>query len=292
MGAARRFALIAGAAVLAAALAVLVIWLVPLWLTAPTVSSNRLKAMSDVRTTLVQFCGGVLLLIGLIFTARTLRLNREGHLTDRFRGAVEQLGHSAIDVRIGGIYALERLLRESAVDHQPIVEVLGAFVRNHAQQNGTRNAHPDWQRGSGPPKGIPMLASDVQTALTVLGRRPVRKELPALNLVATDLRRAYLHGLRFSGAVMNDAWFDFSDLGEADLSGCHLKGATFNHTWMRAADLGGARLKDADFRFAYLREAKLSSIEVSSANFNEAALTEDQERYMQAHKDEQISPPT
>ncbi|MGW4942273.1 pentapeptide repeat-containing protein [Actinoplanes sp. NPDC004185] len=284
MGAARRFALIATAGAFAALLAVLVVWLIPLWLTAPGISNDRLKAMSDVRTSLVQLCAGIVLLIGLIFTARTLRLNREGHLTDRFRGAVDQLGNSAVDVRIGGIYALERLLRESAIDHQPIVEVLGAFVRNHAQQGGTRTFDPDWQRGSGPPDGLPLLASDVQTALTVLGRRPIREERPTLNLVATDLRRAYLHGLRFSGAVMNDAWLDYSDLGEADLSGCHLKGATFNHTWMRAVDLSGARLKDADFRFAHLHEAKLSSNEISSANFSGAALTRDQEKFIQVHK--------
>ena len=60
----------------------------------------------------------------LIFTARNLILYRrtneiaeQGQVTDRYTKAIEQLGSDKLDVRIGGIYALERIARDSARDH-------------------------------------------------------------------------------------------------------------------------------------------------------------------------------
>ena len=70
--------------------------------------------------------------VGLAYTARTYRLSREGHLTDRYTKAVEQLGSDKIEVRLGGIYALERLMRDSSTDQPTIVEVLAAYIRRHA----------------------------------------------------------------------------------------------------------------------------------------------------------------
>jgi hypothetical protein len=45
----------------------------------------------------------------LMYTARTFGLSREGQVTDRYTKAIEQLGSDKLDVRIGGIYALERV---------------------------------------------------------------------------------------------------------------------------------------------------------------------------------------
>ena len=39
-----------------------------------------------------------------------------------------------LDVRIGGIYALERIARDSARDHSTIMEVLAAFIREHSHE--------------------------------------------------------------------------------------------------------------------------------------------------------------
>ena len=52
--------------------------------------------------------------------------------TDLFTRAIDQLGSEKLEVRLGGIYALERIARDSEKDHGPIMEVLVAFVRLHA----------------------------------------------------------------------------------------------------------------------------------------------------------------
>ena len=60
-------------------------------------------------------------------TNKTTALTLQGQVTDRYTKAVEQLGSKEIDVRIGGIYALERIARDSARDHPTVMEVLVAF---------------------------------------------------------------------------------------------------------------------------------------------------------------------
>jgi hypothetical protein len=53
-------------------------------------------------------------------------------ITDRLTHAIDQLGNDKVDVRIGGIYALERLAKDSASDWPAIGEILAAFIRAHA----------------------------------------------------------------------------------------------------------------------------------------------------------------
>jgi hypothetical protein len=91
----------------------------------------------------VQALGGIAVLIGIYFAwanlkttqigrAETLRLTNEGQITDRFTKAIDQLGSPKLELRLGEIYALERIARDSEKNHWPIMEVLTTFVRVHA----------------------------------------------------------------------------------------------------------------------------------------------------------------
>jgi len=62
-----------------------------------------------------------------------LRLSRQGQITDRFTSAIDQLGNKSLDIRLGRIYALERIAKESGEDYWPILEILAAYVREHAR---------------------------------------------------------------------------------------------------------------------------------------------------------------
>ena len=65
-----------------------------------------------------------------------------GQITDRLTHAIDQLGNwYKVDVRIGSIYALERLVKDSAVDRVAIGgEILAAFMQLHA--HGLRASKP------------------------------------------------------------------------------------------------------------------------------------------------------
>jgi hypothetical protein len=48
---------------------------------------------------------------------------------------VEQLGSDKLEVRLGGIYSLERISKESPDDYWTVMENLTAFVRERSRRN-------------------------------------------------------------------------------------------------------------------------------------------------------------
>src|SRR5829696_7290864 len=129
----RRAVRVVGVVALVAVVVVL-LFLVLNWYIAPTKPSQR----KDLVLAVAQMLGGTALLSGLYFTWRTLQINREGQITERFTRAIDQLGktddegNELFEIRLGGIYALERIARESEEDHWPIMEALTAYVRHNA----------------------------------------------------------------------------------------------------------------------------------------------------------------
>ena len=108
-----RWFLISSVVLGAVGLATLIVWGLPAILTQHphlTMAPDRYKAITDTRTGLVAAVVAAGAAGGLAYTARTYRLSREGQFTDRYSKAVEQLGHKELEVRLGGIYALERLM--------------------------------------------------------------------------------------------------------------------------------------------------------------------------------------
>jgi hypothetical protein len=98
-----------------------------------------------------------------------LGVAEQGQITERYTRAIDQVGHNQLDVRIGGIYALERIARDSSADRATVGEVLTAFVRTLAPWPPSL---PGQYRATVPIDRVPELqarAPDVQAALTVLG---------------------------------------------------------------------------------------------------------------------------
>jgi hypothetical protein len=87
---------------------------------------------NDARSSVLQGLAGLLVVAGALATWRQVHISREGQITDQFTRAIDQLGSGNLDVRIGGIYALERIAKNSLDDRSTIQYVLAAFVRHHA----------------------------------------------------------------------------------------------------------------------------------------------------------------
>src|SRR5580693_6476602 len=118
---------------------------------------------------------GLLAAGALVFTAQNFNLSREGQVTDRYTKAIEQLGSDKLDVRIGGIYALERIARDSARDHPTVMEVLTAFIREHSHEQWPPSDHP---AGRGQERST---RPDVQAALIVVGRRDPHRDIQPID---------------------------------------------------------------------------------------------------------------
>jgi hypothetical protein len=280
-------------------LAIVAVWPAPSWFVGGRdfeSAAEQSKAENDVRTTLVQVLAGGVLAVGGYFTYQQLQTTREGQITERYTRAIDQLGHGELDVRLGGIYALERIARDSPDDRRTIAEVLTAFVRTHSPWPPSRPGQPD---ASAPVVEVPALqqrAPDVQASLTVLGRGAFGSfpdttglELNSIDLRKADLFRADLKRARFGHAHLRWANLKDANLEEADLdvanlqwarlSGARLERAYLNMTNLRSALLADANLKSArfggaDLTRADLTRANLERADLRGANFGRATLGE------------------
>ncbi|RJQ79793.1 pentapeptide repeat-containing protein [Pseudonocardiaceae bacterium YIM PH 21723] len=217
------------------------------------------QLQNNARGILLQAVAGALVLIGASATWRQVQVNREGQITDRFTHAIDQLGSDNIDVRLGGLYALERLTRDSPHDRSAIGSIMTSLIRRRMPLPDNDTALADelpWMQHR---------AVDVQTALKILGRRPPSPTEEPLYLSFTDLRRARMGGGRWDGLIcrrsdMRDARLQRSRLSGAALDDADLRGARFVSACLRDASLRGARLEGADLTGADLTGADLTGV--------------------------------
>jgi hypothetical protein len=207
-------------------------------------AADRLSAEHNARLMAISLGGAFVIGIGLLYTARNYRLARRGQVTDRFTEALVRLGSTEAYVRIGGIYAIEHVMRESANHHGDVVEVLINFVRERVPHVHTSKV-PD-QPAIYPRPSLPVEPdTDVQIALDALAGRPARPDRERAHL--------HLHRLHLRGAWLSEARLQGADLNGADLQNAHLDGAQ-----LQGADLTGADLRGADLTGANLQGARLA----------------------------------
>lgn len=246
-------------------------------------------------------------LVALFYTARKHSLDRQAHaldreghalseqgqVTDRYGKAIGQLASDKLEERLGGIYALERVMADSVRDHPTVVEVLAAFVRAHAPAIVVGEA--DLEPTSVPDddsSGETALPIDIAAAMAVLSRRPKREEpfradlkntcltnlwldkagLARVSLVSSDVSLAMLRG-----ADLTDALLFRANLSGSELTGATLIDASLVEADLRFAVLGGTDLTRADCRGTDFGQVEgrgtcLASANLRDANFSGASL--------------------
>lgn len=231
---------------------------------------------------------------------RQADISEQGLLTDRFTKAVEQLGADKvvktgnnheetepnIEVRLGALYALERISQDSERDHIPIMETICAYVRENTEKprftEKTKNELAAYYRECGieedndtPEKTGVSLSYlpprvDIQAALTILGRRSAkrrayeRRKENGKKPYALDLRNSHM-----DRADLTDAEFDHVLLDRANLTEARLDDATLTGAWLNGANLTEARLSRANLTGAELYRANLTGAELVGANLTE-----------------------
>jgi len=224
--------------------------------------TERIRDVEIARSQVITILGGISVFFGAYATWRRIRISeaelhatREGQITDRYSSAVEQLGSPSLDVRLGGIFALERIARNSEPDRGPIIEILSAYARVRSPLSST----------NGPMIPIDDLttmatrAADIQATLTVLPRIPRVDDTP-IRLPATDLRKARLRNADMRGALLGSSNLQMSRLTGAILIECDLGGADLRGANLAKADLSRSNLCGAD-----LRETNLSQVLMQGA---------------------------
>lgn len=206
-----------------------------------------------------------------------------------------------LEVRLGAIYALERIAQNSDRDHVRIMEILCAYIRENAPAWGAQKNElgpwPDYPEDPTPKeletyrktlylresdrgtwvqdlKSNYAPRADIQAAIEVIGRRtpaqialeqkrPHRQSDEAYRL---DLRGVNLQAADLSNLNLKRTLLTAAHLEGANLSDAHLEGANLWNAHLEGANLGWAHLEGANLMWAHLEGADLVCAHLERAN--------------------------
>lgn len=279
------------AVVSSATVFVVLLWKGPWWVDGaylgPHLTPGTGAVVTGFRTTLVAVGAGVVAGVGLYYTGRNFRhtqelyehtrqkdreqaeLTREGQMTDRYATAIGLLAAPEATKQLGGIYALERIMRDSPKDHATVVEVLAAFIREECPLSLEPFSDQKSYR----------TPEQVQAAIKVLGRRPSTEEPFNLDLRETCLRGVSLRGGNFTDADFSKCQLERADFADATLTGSLFDGsslskARFTRAVCTMATFTRADLTQASMRKARLDQAKFWQAKMRRANLRKASMVE------------------
>ena len=213
------------------------------------------KARNDIRGTLLQATGGLLLLAGAVTAFLQLKLGREqflsaqesqaeeielsrsAHLSETFTKAVEHLAHDKPEIRIGACLALGHIAADP-MWRMDAVNLLCSWIR-HQQP-----PEPTHQSPYAAESALRRRAPDLQVALDVVSTIELDDDR-YLQLHMADLRHAMLYERDLRRSDLRLVKLQNADLRQANLSGAHLEGANLVGAIVFGTDMTGAFLEDA-----------------------------------------------
>ncbi|MBC8287775.1 MAG: pentapeptide repeat-containing protein [Nitrospinae bacterium] len=216
------------------------------------------------------------------------RIATDNHLAETYTKAIDQLGRTENEIRLGGLYALENIAQTNQHYHGQIMEVLCAFVRLHAAGKAEISE-----------KNHKSHKLVIHTILAIISRlnnnfenssffkRNVGKLISYWNkkldlnwfedfayealkkTIDIDLKSIILWDLKiFNGNFSN------GDFSEADLTGAYLSLTNFSETTFINTDLSETNLSSANLSYADLYNSNLHNSNLLHADLSNAFLVE------------------
>ena len=197
------------------------------------------------------------------------------------------LGSDLLSVRMGGIYALQRLAEEHLrYYHIQIMRLFCAFVRHPPASERNQDAQAGEEELS---DATPSLREDVQAVMGAIGGRSQagldcenENKKFRLDLFGVNLRGARLDESNFSGANLRGADLAHATLRGANLSHADLSRADLNHAAIERANLSRAGLQHATLIHIRATQTDLSHAQLNNADWSHARLTHADLSYSQA----------
>ena len=221
----------------AAIVAVLVIGSLLSWRFWDDLADDKESLSTTVRNIGLLIGGVVAILLAVwrsIVAERQADTAQQGLLNERYQRGAEMVGSDVLSVRLGGIYALQRLAAEHPQQyHVQIMKLVCAFVRHPTKDANFPEQPEEAERF--------VLREDVQEAMRIIGtrsdkhRRLAIKVAYYINLHGADLRGGDLRGLNFSSASV-------------DMIGSMSLHQVFSNPNLRT-DMSGAKLDGTQFLF-------------------------------------------
>ncbi len=244
----------------------------------------------DYRGIAVRYFGivaGAGAIIGYIFaTGRNIildnqnKINAQAQITESMVQAITQIGaindkKPNIEVRLGGLYSLQRIMQNSEENELPVVKILYAYVRENLKRDKTKQPKKI-NRGFETYK----MPEDIQAALNIISQfnkeqREQGKKLPHSNQLSfahADFSDYSLEKMDFSHANFENANLSGTDLCQANLSNAFLRGANLSGVYGASLNLYGVSYFGANFSGANLSCVFMGGSDFVGIDFSDAIL--------------------
>ncbi|MET7998838.1 pentapeptide repeat-containing protein [Amycolatopsis sp. NPDC005232] len=194
--------------------------------------------------------------------ARTDAIERR--ITELYTKAVEQLGSNKAPVRLGGLYALERLGQNNPSQRSTIINVICAYLRMPFEVPIDVTGEPLEDNG-----GYREEEQVRRTAQRIFGWHRIRGGASEnlWDVQHVDLAGANLAGVRWAAIDLDGA-----DLTGANLTGAVIVSSNLRSTFLRRANFTGALLDRSDFTDAGLEMANFTNANLKGTDFTRARL--------------------
>jgi uncharacterized protein YjbI with pentapeptide repeats len=251
---------------------------------------DRITLQNTLNSSVLQFISGSLFFITAYIAWLNLIASEKKQIAERFAKAVDQIGNDKLEVRVGGIFALEQIALSSPEDHWTVMEVLTSFIRDQSLK-GKSVFKPDSQiqedldtleiaKLKTMEQAAIKVTADIQAALTVICRRNTNQDPKGriIDLSHCDLRGANLKNANLSNSDLRYTQIsNKSDLKNANLSNANLQGIDLTSSFLNGANLYKSNLNNAVIKYANLQNADLqdtdlTNVEFHHSNFRDAKL--------------------
>ena len=191
----------------------------------------------------------------------------QGQQQERFRNAIEHLGHEKDSVRLGGAYELFHLAQDTEDLRQTVLDILCAHIRQTTGEYEYQKKHKvpedveDVSYVSAP-------SEEVQSLLNLL----FVQEHDVFKGLSADLRGSWMRGADLRIARLESAVLVGVDLQEANLTRANLQGANLDGARLQGANLEGANLQRANVTWTHLERTNLKGAKLQGANLTRANL--------------------
>ena len=189
-------------------------------------------------------------------TARAMQQTADstdkGNVAERFKNAVEHLGHESVSVRLGGVYALHHLAQEEENYRKKVFDILCAHIRQTTTDENYVIRPPT--------SHLPIVQPTVEIASIL------KLLFTSQDRVVYENLKANLQFANLEGAMLNGSQLQCADLEGVNLQGASLIDAELNIAYLGGANMANAHAKNADMTSAILLFAVASNVNFDNAN--------------------------
>lgn len=193
--------------------------------------------------------------------ARATAETEKGNRQQRFRDAVEHLGHKSSSVRQGGAHELFHLALEEEDFRQSIAEILCTHIVGTTR---SKEYNEDEEHKDQPSTEIQSLMSLLFEGRDAVKRKTLKRFWKGIN---PDLSGGYFRGLKLKEAQFQRVNFTDAQLQKADLQQSQFQCANLTGAQLQRANLEQSQFQNANFEWTQLQKAILVRSQFQDANF-------------------------